>query len=135
MDPTSPHQENATHKLNEQFILDYRQSDKVSNIVETKSGRKVKQKFSSYHGNLELEVVHDVDYDDELDLLVVLYRSPNKGGEGIVGFYDNQTGRDIHQFCIAGLNELAEHSIAIDRNTVVIVSRYKHKFSCLAFVI
>ena len=105
----------------------------MSSNVHTKSGRKVKQLVNSNHINLEMEIVQDFDYDDELDLLVVLHLNLTRTGEGIVGFYDNQTGRKLQSLSIDNIDEQHEHSIAINRNILVIISKHLYDFTCLVY--
>ena len=114
-------------KLLEQYVLDYRPPT-LSSDVQTKSGRKVKQRFNSNNIYQEMEIIQDFDYDDELDLLVVLHLNPTKTGQGIVGFYDNQTGQHLRNLNIDAMDEQDEHSIAINRNILVIISRRSYNF-------
>ena len=133
MGSTSSHTGNTTCKLQEQFTLDYRPPSIVLNNVETKSGRKVKQLYNRDKIYMEMEIIQDFDYDDELDLLVVLYLDITKTGQGIVGFYDNQTGQQIYTLTIDGIDEQHEHSIAINRNLLVLISKQFHEFRCLVY--
>lgn len=81
-----------------------------------------------------IEILQDFDYDDELDLLVVLGLDQSTRGRGFVSFYDNQTGHHVHSFGIPNINEQHEHSIAINRNILVIVSKNNcNKFRCLVY--
>ena len=120
-------------KLLEQYMLDFRPPKKLSSNVQTKSGRKVKQLFNNNHIYQEMEIIQDFDYDDELDLLVVLHLNLTRSGEGIVGFYDNQTGQHLQNFNIDSMDEQHEHSIAINRNILVIISKHSHNFKCLVY--
>ena len=122
--------------MSQEFVIDYTNSKPSStpNDFQTKSGRHVKQLFDSYHGNIHSDLVQDVDYDDELDVLVVLYLDQTVKNEGIVGFYDNQAGCALHNFRVNGISEEDEHSLAIDRNVLVIISKsVSCSFTCTVY--
>ena len=114
---------NTTHVLQEQFILDYCQKTKKPSNVRTKSGRMVKQLIDCNQMYLEREIIQDFDYDDELNLFVVLYLNPMRPDHGVVSFYDNQTGQHIHDLDISGISEHFDYSVAINRNVLVISSK------------
>ena len=109
--------------MQEQFVLDYRQQTKEWSNVQTKSGRMVKQLIKINEMYLEREIIQDFDYDDELGLFVVLYLNPRRSDEGVVGFYDNQTGQHIHDLIISGISEHFDYSVAINRNVLVVFAK------------
>ena len=82
-----------------------------------------------------MEIVQDFDYDDELDLLVVLYLNLTKQGEGVVGFYDNKTGRHVQSVSVEDIKEEHEHSIAINRDVLIVLSRKLQKFRCFVYTL
>ncbi|XP_028391578.1 DDB1- and CUL4-associated factor 17-like [Dendronephthya gigantea] len=126
---------NSAVKVEEQFTLDYLPETKTSTVVQTKSGRKIKNLFKGDLKYLEMEIVQDFDYDDELDLLVVLYLNLAKQGEGVVGFYDNQTGRHIQEVGVEDIEEDYEHTVAINRDVLIVLSRKKQNFRCLVYIL
>ena len=91
--------------------------------------------FDSYHGNVEHDIIQDLDYDDELDVLVVLYLDVLVKDGAVVAFIDNQTGHILHKFGIMGMSEEGEHSIAVDRNNLVILSKNNNTFKCTVYTL
>ena len=77
----------------------------------------------------------DVDYDDELDILVVMYEDREVENEAVIGFYDNQTGQTLHTFKFGGVIEESEYSLTMDRNALIIISKHKTYFVCTVFVL
>ena len=74
----------------------------------------------------------DVDYEDELDLLVVLQSNDTDfAANGIIGLYDNQTGCLIHETVIENWTQDADHSIMMEKDTIVhIMKDCNRKYCC-----
>ena len=83
------------------------------------------------------ETVLDVDYEDELDLLVVLSSHGLDGDAyGLIGLYDNQTGSLLHETAIKNWNQDADHSVMMEKDTIVHImkdSTTSRKFSCTVY--
>ena len=82
----------------------------------TSSGREIKARKDQVFNDPGFETVLDVDYEDELDVLVVL--SSNDSEEtpcGVIGLYDNQTGSLIHESAISKWKQDADHSIMMGK--------------------
>lgn len=137
MDVARPHDGTTKCSLSERFLLDFSSPKQVTSLdhFHTKSGRRVKCLFDSYHGNVEHDIIQDLDYDDELDVLVVLYLDVLVKDGAVVAFIDNQTGHILHKFGIMGMSEEGEHSIAVDRNNLVILSKNNNTFKCTVYTL
>ena len=97
----------------------------------TSSGRKVKSNKIN-ETNSEYETVRDFDYEDELDLLVVL--SSQGPGAGHIGLYDNQTGLLVNEITLSSWDEDSDHSILMERDVIVHISKnMSRKFHCDIF--
>lgn len=139
--PASSHDgSQPKYSLTQQFVLDFSEPKQPlsANPIQTKSGRHVKRVQNSYYGNIEWEILQDVDYDDELDVLVVLYLDQDVQGQLVVGFYDNQTGHALRKLSVTGIVQklhvhASHHSVAIDRCTLVIISKDEHKFRSIVY--
>lgn len=137
MDVARLHNGTTKCSLSEQFLLDFNGPKQTTSLdhFHTKSGRRVKCLFDSYHGNVEYEAIQDLDYDDELDVLVVLYLDVLVKDGAVVAFIDNQTGHILRKFGIRGMSEEGEHSIAMDRDNLVILSKYQNTFKCIVYTL
>lgn len=100
--------------------------DSVKNIENTSvhcytsSGRLVKRRQDQSHTSPGYETVQDIDYEDELDLLVVLSSvDSDKGCIGRIGLYDNQTGLCVKETFINDWDEDCCHSIMMERNVIL----------------
>lgn len=98
----------------------------------TSSGREIKARSDQVFNNPGFETVLDVDYEDELDLLVVLRSNDCEDTPcGIIGLYDNQTGCLIHDIVIENWTQDADHSIMMEKDTIVhIMKDCNRKYSC-----
>ena len=113
----------------------HKQESCTQNIRFTSSGREIKTRNDQVFNNPGFETVLDVDYEDELDLLVVLQSNDAQDTPcGIIGLYDNQTGSLIHETIIKNWIQDADHSIMMEKDTIVhIVKEYSRKFSCTIY--
>lgn len=96
----------------------------------TSSGRKVKSNKTNHEdNNSKYETVRDFDYEDELDLLVVL--SSQDSCTGHIGLYDNQTGLLVSEIVLSYWDEDSDHSILMERDVIVHISKnMSRKFHC-----
>ena len=121
------------------FVLDLKKEESASKGPKfTSSGREIKARTDQVFNNPGFETILDVDYEDELDVLVVL--SANASSDtpcGVIGLYDNQTGLLIQETTVSNWVEDADHSIMMEKDTIVhIIKDYKfcsRKFSCTVY--
>lgn len=121
------------------FVLDLKKEESASEGPKfTSSGREIKARTDQVFNNPGFETILDVDYEDELDVLVVL--SANASSDtpcGVIGLYDNQTGLLIQETTVSNWVEDADHSIMMEKDTVVhIIKDYQfcsRKFSCTVY--
>ena len=101
----------------------------------TSSGREIKTRQDQLFNNPGFETVQDVDYEDELDLLVVLQSNESENTPyGVIGLYDNQTGSLIHETIIDNWIQDADHSIMMEKDSIVhIMKDCARKFSCTIY--
>lgn len=99
------------------------------------SGREIKTRSDQVFNNPGFETVLDVDYEDELDLLVVLQSNDSQDTPcGVIAMYDNQTGALIHETVISNWIQDAEHSIMMEKDTIVhIMKDCNRKYSCTIY--
>ncbi|XP_046559231.1 DDB1- and CUL4-associated factor 17-like [Haliotis rubra] len=103
----------------------------------TSSGRSIKKRVC-LDEVLECSplTIHDVDYENELDVLVVSAVSHNpEGPVGHIGYYDNLTGELLREFSLEEpAKEYYEHRTFVDADTIV--QRVKvgpSKFICIVY--
>ncbi|XP_067658481.1 DDB1- and CUL4-associated factor 17-like [Haliotis asinina] len=103
----------------------------------TSSGRSIKKRVS-LDELLECSplTIHDVDYENELDVLIVSAVSHNpEGPVGHIGYYDNLTGKLLREFSLEEpAKEYYEHRTFVDADTIV--QRVKvtpSKFICIVY--
>lgn len=121
------------------FVLDLKKEESASEGPKfTSSGREIKARTDQVFNNPGFETILDVDYEDELDVLVVL--SANASSDtpcGVIGLYDNQTGLLIQETTVSNWVEDADHSIMMEKDTIVhIIKDYQfcsRKFSCTVY--
>lgn len=75
------------------------------------------RKSNSYNTSPAYETIQDVDYEDELDLLVLL--SSLDSDHGRIGLYDNQTGICIKETFIKDWDQDSCHSIMMEQNVIL----------------
>ncbi|XP_046362056.2 DDB1- and CUL4-associated factor 17-like [Haliotis rufescens] len=103
----------------------------------TSSGRSIKKRvILDEVSECSPLTIHDVDYENELDVLVVSAISHNpEGPVGHVGYYDNLTGELLREFSLEEpAKEYYEHRIFVDADTIV--QRVKvtpGKFICIVY--
>lgn len=126
----------STFELSNCFALSLKNEKNCTETVKfTSSGREIKARKDQVFNNPGFETVLDVDYEDELDVLVVL--SSNDSEEtpcGVIGLYDNQTGSLIHESAISKWKQDADHSIMMEKDTIVhIMKDSSRKFCCTVY--
>lgn len=121
------------------FVLDLKK-EIVSNEGPrfTSSGREIKARTDQVFNNPGFETILDVDYEDELDILVVLSTDVSSDTPcGVIGLFDNQTGLLIQETTISNWIQDADHSIMMEKDTIVhIIKDYNNcsrKFSCTVY--
>lgn len=101
----------------------------------TSSGREIKARSDDQICNIPDETVLDIDYEDELDLLVVLHS--NDSGDmpcGVIGLYGNQTGSLVQETVIENWTQDADHSIMMEKDTIVHIMKDPfRKFFCTVY--
>ena len=119
------------------FDLNFHATQKHENTINgfhyTSSGRLVKHRQECTYSSLGYETVQDVDYEDELDLLVVLssHDSEIMGCVGRIGLYDNQTGVCVKEIFVKDWDQDSCHSIMMERNVICHIFKSPlGKFSC-----
>ena len=125
----------SAFELKNCFSLNLQKEESCAQRIRfTSSGREIKTRTDQVF-NPGFETVLDVDYEDELDLLVVLQSSGSEDTPcGIIGLYDNQTGSLIHETTIKNWNQNADHSIMMEKDTIVhIMKDCSRKFSCTIY--
>ena len=101
----------------------------------TSSGREIKTRNDQLFNNPGFESVLDVDYEDELDLLVVLQSNNSEDPPcGTIGLYDNQTGALVLETVVTNWIQDADHSIMMEKDTIVhIMKDCSRKFCCIIY--
>ena len=93
----------------------------------------IKQRLHEAYSNPEQESVQDIDYEDELGILVVLFSSA--GGNDISGqicLYENETGTKIREIKISDWDEDGDHAVMMERDTILHLTKClkARKFMC-----
>ncbi|XP_031575357.1 DDB1- and CUL4-associated factor 17-like [Actinia tenebrosa] len=96
------------------------------------SGRRIKCNSTLDYDNPGYSCVRDVDFEDELDILVVLSsQGEHKGG---IGLYDNQTGILVKEIQLDYWEDDSDHSIHMELDTIVhIFKRPTRNYCCEIF--
>lgn len=126
----------SAFELRNCFVLNLKKENSCTETIRfTSSGREIKARKDQVFNNPGFETILDVDYEDELDVLVVL--SSNDLGEtpcGVIGLYDNQTGSLLHEATINNWIQDADHSIMMEKDTIVHITKdCSRKFSCTVY--
>lgn len=111
------------------------QDTKKANSVVTQytsSGRKIKHNSTLDYENPEYSSVRDVDFEDELDILVVLASQGEH--KGSIGLYDNKTGDLVKDIQLDYWEDDSDHSIYMELDTIVhIFKRPTRNYCCEIF--
>lgn len=84
------------------YTISYGQQLKVKPIQRrSRSGRMYKPTQPSKSTSLPSEIVHSLDYDDDLNILAVLYTHAtavtSQANKYMIGLYDNESGAEIRR--------------------------------------
>ena len=127
---------NEEKKLDVEFQINFGNKKKsVTTHQVTRSGRTVRQRITT---TVETEeVVHSVDYEDELDILVILSSSSQSGvAKGKIGLYDNQSGCLLRSIAIENWDENDIWSVYMERDIIVCLCKslsYSSRYLCLMY--
>jgi hypothetical protein len=78
------------------------------------------------------EAVRDIDYEDELNILIVL--ASQSEHKGHIGLYDNQTGSLIKEIQLENWEDDSDHSIHMELDTIVhLFKRPSRNYICEVF--
>lgn len=125
-----------TFELSSCFALNLKNEKNSTETVKfSSSGREIKARQDQVFNDPGFETVLDVDYEDELDVLVVLSSNDSEDTPcGVIGLYDNQTGTLIHESTLSNWKQDADHSIMMEKDTIVhIMKDCSRKFCCTVY--
>nr|XP_020452198.1 DDB1- and CUL4-associated factor 17 [Monopterus albus] len=109
-----------------------RNNNVTSQVTVTSSGRIVKRRFHQLDDDPDQETFRMVDYEDELDLLVVVATNSEEGeGRAHIRLHDNQSGQlQRTVYLDEPWDETYQHELFFDKDTIIHVEQKKTNFCC-----
>ncbi|CAG5865590.1 unnamed protein product [Menidia menidia] len=104
----------------------------ASQFTVTSSGRTVKRRFNQMDDDPSQETFRMVEFEDELDLLVVvLTNGEEEEGRAHIRLLDNQTGQFQRQIdLVEPWDETYRHELFFDKDTIVHIEQKNSNFCC-----
>ncbi|XP_067115258.1 DDB1- and CUL4-associated factor 17 [Osmerus mordax] len=118
-------------------ITAHRDNRAAAQVTVTSSGRTVKRRFHQLDDDPEQETFRIVEFEDELDLLVVVeVTSSADEGKAQVRLHDNQSGMLLKRIpLMESWDETYRHELFFDKDTIVHIGQTKTNFCCSVYKI
>ncbi|XP_067372426.1 DDB1- and CUL4-associated factor 17 isoform X2 [Channa argus] len=108
------------------------QRENNSQVTVTSSGRRVKRRFHQLDDDPDQETFRLVEYEDELDLMVVVVTNGEEGeGKARIRLHDNQSGQLQRTIdLVEPWDETFQHELYFDKDTIIHIEQKNTNFCC-----
>uniref|UniRef100_UPI00358F87E0 DDB1- and CUL4-associated factor 17-like isoform X2 n=1 Tax=Myxine glutinosa TaxID=7769 RepID=UPI00358F87E0 len=113
---------NGKTSLHREFSVSTKQDERPELATATSSyGRLIKKRFSQFDVGLQRKTIQLVDYEDELDLIIVAVVSDaESSGDAVIHLHDNSTGQRLKSIPLQGPWDVTvDQHLYVDQDTII----------------